>query len=141
MTIKLKLIKDKKVLFELPLSASELPRKYLGKDLLIVEQELEKMTKLFDALSHETRIKMMKLLIEDDDFKMGFADFMRLLDLNPKLVWENTQKLQETGLLKKSEDGKYQCSELGKISFLMFSLAFKHLVQTIEELEKMGGEM
>lgn len=139
MTMKLRLVKGKKTVLEIPLSMREFPRESLENELSLPTEELDEMTRLFDALSHETRLRMMKLLIEDEDFKLGFADFMHGLNLNPKTVWENTQKLQESGLLRKSEDGKYQCSELGKVSFLMVSLAFRRLIQTVQE-EEIGGE-
>lgn len=140
MTVRIQLVKDKKVLFEIPLSALEPSRENVQSEIAALEEQMDEAAKLFDALSHETRLKMMKLLIEDEDFTLGFADFMRNLNLNPKLVWENTQKLQDSGLLRKSDDGKYQCSELGKASFLMLSLAFRQLIQTVRELEEIGGE-
>jgi Mn-dependent DtxR family transcriptional regulator len=78
---------------------------------------------------------MMSRLVEADDRTLSFADFMQDLDLNPKIVWENSRKLEEGGLLEKTGRGKYACSEFGE-TFMMMSLALRRL---IESLEEMGG--
>ena len=134
MKLKLQLLKDNKVVFEMPLSMDEWPRDRLENELDSFEQELSRFTRIFDALSHQTRLKMMKRLFEDNDLTLGFADFMRDLDLNPKIVWEATRKLREGGLLIKSPDGKYRCSDPAAAEFLMLSLALRRLLKAMEEL-------
>jgi len=62
---------------------------------------------------------------------------MRELDLNPKIVWENSKKLREGGFLKKTGRGKYRCSEFGQIAFMMMSLALRRLKQSVEEMENL----
>jgi Mn-dependent DtxR family transcriptional regulator len=59
---------------------------------------------------------------------------MKDLDLNPKIVWENSKKLEEGGLLEKTSRGKYSCSELGETAFMMMSLALRRLMETLEEM-------
>jgi len=132
--LKLQLLKDNKVVFEMPLSMEEWPRERLENELNSFEQELSRFTRLFDALSHETRLKMMTRLFENDDLALGFADFMKDLDLNPKIVWESTRKLREGGLLTKSNDGKYRCSDPAVAEFLMLSLALRRLIKAMDEL-------
>jgi len=134
MKLKLQLLKDNKVVFEVPLSMDEWPRERLENELDSFEQELGRFTRLFDALSHETRLRMMTHLFEHDDLTLSFADFMRDLDLNPKIVWEGTRKLREGGLLTKSPDGKYRCSDPAAAEFLMLSLALRRLLKAMEEL-------
>jgi len=134
MKLKLQLLKDNKVVFEVPLSMDEWPRDRLENELDSFERELSRFTRLFDALSHETRLRMMTRLFENDDLTLGFADFMRDLDLNPKIVWEGTRKLREGGLLTKSPDGKYRCSDPAVAEFLMLSLALRRLLKAMEEL-------
>ena len=136
MKLRLLLVGDGKVLFDVPLAMRDWPKERLESELTSFEEEFEKFSKLFDALSHETRLRMMKLLFEDEDHKIGFGDFMKDLDLNPKIVWESTKKLQNSGLLVKSKDGKYLCSELGEAQFLMLSLALRRLLQTMHEFEE-----
>jgi len=134
MKLKLQLLKDSKVVFEMPLSMGEWTRDRLESELDSFEQELGKFTRLFDALSHETRLRMMTHLFEDNNLTLSFADFMRDLDLNPKIVWEGTRKLREGGLLTKSPDGKYRCSDPAVAEFLMLSLALRRLLKAMEEL-------
>jgi len=80
---------------------------------------------------------MMTRLCEEDDLTLGFADFMKDLSLNPKIVWENTKKLRQSGLLTKSDDGRYRIPELGQAEFLMLSLALRQLLQILRELEEL----
>ena len=134
MKLKLQLLKDNKVIFEMPLTMEEWPRRRLENELASFEQEHERFARLFDALSHETRLRMMTRLFEEDDRTLSFAEFMRDLDLNPKIVWESTRKLREGGLLIKSPDGKYRCSDSGVAGFLMVSLALRRLLEAMEEI-------
>jgi len=134
MKLKLVLKKNGEVLFEIPLSTEDWTKNRLAKELSSFESELDRFSTLFDALSHGTRLKMMKRLLEDPDLTLGFGDFMRDLGLNPKTVWESTRKLQEGGLLVRSEDGRYRFSELGIAEFLMLSLALRRLFNVIEEM-------
>jgi len=137
MKLRLLLAKDDEVLFEIPLSMQDWPRERLEDELASFEEEFGQFSKLFDALSHETRLRMMKRLFEDEHLKLGFADFMKDLALNPKIVWESTKKLREGGLLVKSDDGRYQCSELGQAEFLMLSLALRRLLQVLKQFEEL----
>jgi len=132
--LKLLLMKDNDILFEIPLAMEDWPKDRLKNELASFETEFDHFEKLFDALSHETRLRMMKRLFEDDDLTLGFGDFMRDLRLNPKIVWESTRKLQEGGLLVKSKEGKYRCSEPGVAEFLMLSLALRRLFRAMEEI-------
>jgi len=134
MKLKLQLLKDNKVIFEMPLTMEEWPRHRLENELASFEQEHERFARLFDALSHETRLRMMTRLFEDNNLTLSFADFMKDLDLNPKIVWEGTRKLREGGLLTKSPDGKYRCSDPAVAEFLMLSLALRRLLKVMEEL-------
>jgi len=132
--LRLQLTKNGEVVFEMPLSIEDWTKRNLTSELTSAEREFKRFSKLFDALSHETRLKMMKRLLEEDNRTLGFGDFMRDLRLNPKTVWENTRKLQEGGLLVKSKDGKYSFSEPGVAQFLMLSLALRRLFKATEEL-------
>ncbi len=134
MKLKLQLTKNGEVVFDMPLSMEDWTKRRLTNELTSAERQFDRFSKLFDALSHETRLRMMKRLLEDEDLSLGFGEFMRDLGLNPKTVWENTKKLQEGGLLVKSKDGKYRSSEPGIAEFLMLSLALRRLFKALEEL-------
>ncbi len=132
--LKLLLIKNSKVFFEMPLSMKDWSRNQLEDELASMESEFSRFSKLFDALAHETRLRMMKRILEEEDQTIRFAEFMRDLGLNPKLVWENTRKLSEGGLLERVEKGRYQCSDFGRVEFVM-SLALRRLMEALEEFE------
>ncbi len=135
MKMKLQLVRDGEVLFEIPLSPTEWPKEQLEDELDAFETDFQKFSKIFDALSHETRLRMMKRLMEEEDRTISFADFMRDLNLNPKIVWENAKKLREGGLLEKVDRGKYRCSEVGQRGFILMSFALRHLLEALEEME------
>lgn len=133
MKLRLLLKSNGKVLFEMPLSTDQWTKKGLERELAFSEPELERFSKLFDALSHGTRLRMMSRLLGDEDLTLGFGEFMRDLGLNPKTVWESTRKLQEGGLVVKSKDGRYRASEPGAAEFLMLSLALRRLFKAVGE--------
>jgi DNA-binding transcriptional ArsR family regulator len=133
MKLKLLLKSNGKVLFEMPLSMDEWTKQGLERELDFSELELERFSKLFDALSHGTRLRMMTHLLGDEDLTLGFGEFMHDLRLNPKTVWESTRKLQEGGLVVRSKDGRYRASEPGAAEFLLLSLALRRLVKAVEQ--------
>ncbi len=137
MALKLLLVRDGEVLLEMPLIAEDWPREKLRDELEKLEDDFESFSNFFDALSNEGRLKMMKRLFEDEDLTLGFGDFMRDLDLNPKIVWESTRKLTRGGLLERSENGKYRCPQLGQAEFLMVSLALRSLLRAFQEFDEL----
>lgn len=134
MKLRLQLVQDGKIMFDMPLSPTDWPKQELEDEFKVAEEDFQRFSKIFDALSHETRLRMMRRVVEEEDHTMSFADFMKDLDLNPKIVWENSKKLEEGGLLEKTSRGKYSCSELGETAFMMMSLALRRLMETLEEM-------
>jgi len=137
MKLKLQLVRDGEVLFEIPLSPTDWPREQLKNELKAFEADFQRFSKIFDVLFHKTRLRMMRRLMEEEDGTMNFADFMRDLDLNPKIVWENAKKLREGGFLVKVSRGRYRCSDVGQRGFILISLALRHLMETLEEIENL----
>jgi DNA-binding transcriptional ArsR family regulator len=135
MKLKLQLVQDGKIVLEMPLSPLDWPKEELEEEFEAAAEDFQRFSKVFDALAHETRLRMMRCLVQEDDRTMSFADFMRDLDLNPKIVWENSRKLEESGLLEKTGRGKYSCSEFGQTTFMMMSLALRRLMESMEKME------
>ena len=133
MKLKLQLVQDGEILFEMPISPMDWKRNRLENEFKTIEGDFKRFSKIFDALSHETRLRMMQRLMEEEDGTMSFSDFMRDLDLNPKLVWENAKKLKEGGLLEKTGRGRYRCSEFGESGFIIISFALRRLREALEE--------
>jgi DNA-binding transcriptional ArsR family regulator len=137
MSLKLKLVKDGKTIFEIPLSPTDWPKDQLETELAAFEEDFQKFSSMFDALSNQTRLKMMRRLVQEENSTMNFADFMRDLDLNPKTVWENSKKLSDGGFLTKTGRGTYSCSEFSQSAFLTLSLALRRLLESLEEIENL----
>jgi DNA-binding transcriptional ArsR family regulator len=135
MKLKLQLVRDGEVVFETPISPADWPRDQLENESEAFKTDFQRFPKIFVALSHETRFRMMKRLMEEEGRTINFADFVRDLNLNPKIVWQNAKKLREGGLLEKVERGKYRCSEFGQRGFMLFSFAFKRLVEAMEDMD------
>lgn len=136
--MRLMLSKDGSVLFEIPLSREAWPKEVLDDEMSSVDKDFQRFSKLFDALSHTNRLRMMKHMLEEEKVTVRFAEFIRELDLNPKLVWENTRKLRESGLIEKSDNGKYRCSPFGEASFTVLNLVLRRLEEIFESTN--GGE-
>ena len=135
MSLKLQLVRHGKVILEVPLSPLDWTKEELATEFEAFEEDFQRFSNMFEALSNETRLKMMRKLVEEEDRTMNFADFMRDLDLNPKTVWENSKKLREGGFLKKTGRGTYRCSDFGQSAFLTLSLALRRLVESLDEIE------
>ncbi len=132
--LKLQIVENGKILFEMPLSLTDWPKEQLESELHSFESEFERFSSIFTALSNETRLMMMKQLVEKEDRTVNFTEFMRHLDLNPKLVRDNARKLSEGGLLEKTGRGRYRCSDFGESSFIIAGLALRRLIESLDEL-------
>jgi len=135
MTLRLQLVRDGKIILEVPLSIMDWPKDQLETEFKAFEEDFERFSNMFVALSNQTRLKMMIRLVEEEDRTMNFADFMKDLDLNPKTVWENSRKLSDGGFITKTGRGTYHCSEFGQSAFLTLSLALRRLLASLEEIE------
>ena len=134
MSLKLKLLRGDKVILEVPLSILDWSKEQIETEFEAFEEDFNRFSCMFEALSNITRIKMMRKLVEEEDRTMNFAGFIHDLDLNPKTVWENSRKLKDGGFLKKTSRGKYQCSEFGQSAFLTLSIVLRRILDSIEEV-------
>ncbi len=137
MNLRLQLLEDDKVILEIPLSSTEWAKDELETEFEIIEDDFPRYSRFFDVLSNETRFRMMRKLLEEEDKTISFADFMHDLELNPKLVWENARKLTEGGFIKKTGRGEYGFSEFGETGFMMIGLALRRLMEALEEFENL----
>jgi len=134
--LKLQLVRDGHVIFEVPISITEWSKENLENEMRSIEEEFQRFSKIFDALSNETRIRIMRRFLMEEDASVRFADLMQDLDLNPKIVWENLGKLSRCGFLVKTGRGRYRCSEFGQRAFMLMGLALRRLLESIEEIEE-----
>ena len=136
MGLKLQLVRDGQVIFEVPVSITEWPRERLENELESISEDFQRFSKIFDALSNETRLRMIQMLLMRENASVRFVDLMQDLDLNPKIVWENLGKLNQCGFLEKIGRGKYRCSEFGQKAFMLIGLALRRLLEMIDEIEE-----
>jgi len=130
--LKWQLVRDGDVVFELPLSPEDWRNEEVQKEFRVVSEDFKKLSRIFDALSNETRLEMMRRMLEEES-GLSFADFMRDLNLNPKIVWENSKKLIDNGLVEKTGRGQYSCSEFGGMAFVLMSVTLRRLIDSLEE--------
>ena len=135
MSLKLQIVRNEEVIFEMPLSPKEWPREELLTELDDFQGEYHRFSRIYNALSNETRLMMMKRIMEKRNRTINFSDYMRELGLNPKLVWENTRKLRDSGFIVKVGRGRYRCSDFGETGFMMMSIALRRIIDTLDEMD------
>lgn len=104
MKLKLQLVRDVETIFEIPLSPADWSRDRLENEFRAFENDFKRFWKIFDALAHETRLRVMKRLMEGEDCTISFSDCTHVLDSNRKVVRQNARKLKEGGCWKKLEE-------------------------------------
>jgi len=132
--LKLMLVEDGRVLLELPLSARGWDRSELRREFEGLDSDLERFSRLFNALSNAGRIRMMGTFFEDVGRPLAFTELMNQLGMNPKIVWDGTRRLRQTGLIEKDDEGRYRPTRDGEAQFLMVSIALRRLLRILEEL-------
>jgi len=132
--LKLMLVEDDRVLLELPLSARGWDRSELMAEFEGLDRDLERFSTLFNVLSNAGRIRMMSTFFEEVGRPLGFTELMNELGMNPKVVWDGTRRLRQTGLIEKDDKGRYRTTRDGEAQFLMVSIALRRLLQILEEL-------
>lgn len=133
MGLKILLVEDGKVLCEIPLSPEDWLKKDLEEECERFEESLREISKVFDVFTNERRVKMMRSLMEEEDFMLNFKDFMDGLDMNPKSIREHADRLFEAGFLERPDRGKYRLSERGRLGFMMGGLAMRRMFRALED--------
>jgi len=132
--LKLMLVDDDKIIWEIPLQAGQWDRRKLRKELDNMEQENQRFEKLFNAMANRNRMRMMRTIVYQNEVPIGFTELMNKLDMNPKIVSESTKRLRITGLIEKNIEGKYKPTRQGEAQFLMMNIAMKRMLEFLEEL-------
>ncbi|MEM3886697.1 MAG: winged helix-turn-helix domain-containing protein [Candidatus Methanomethylicia archaeon] len=131
MTLKIQIVKDGEVIWEAPLTPTTIEIDHLRK-------KCREITRIFEALSNETRIMMLMKMMDEYPKPISFTEIMKMLDANPKIIWENIRRLSSIGLLERNGKGGYRCSNHGRIIFTTLTLALTKLMELMEDL---GGEI
>jgi len=133
MTLKLQLVKDNRVIYEMPLDVEQWTRPRIERELKFVEREIEKIQAIHEMLSSETRIRMLNSIIRNIDVR--FSELMDQLAVNQKIVNENLERMRNRRLVNRYEKNPrevhYTASRLGFASFL----AMATIRRVMNELE------
>ena len=78
MKLKLQLAREGEVFFEMPLPPTDWPKDQLENELEAAEEGFERFSKIYDAFSNATRLRMMRRLLEEEDRTINFADKLRI---------------------------------------------------------------
>jgi predicted transcriptional regulator len=129
--LKLMLVDDDKVIWEIPLHTSHWEHRDLRREFHAFEREIEHFGRLFNTLSNVGRIRMMRRIFESQD-SLTFTELMNMLNMNPKIVSDYTKRLTRTGLIEKDNNGRYRSTSRGEAEFLMMSIALRRMIEAFE---------
>ena len=132
--LKLMLVEDDKVLWEIPLNARQWDRTSLSREFDEMEGEMARFESLFNALANRGRMRMMRSFFRTTDRSMGFTELMNELGMNPKIVSDSTKRLRRSGFIEKDEEGRYRTTRNGEAQFLMMSVAMRRMLEILEQL-------
>lgn len=134
MKLKLQLVNDGEIIWEIPLSISEWVKEDLEAEIDGIKRRLDSYSDIFEALKNQNRMRMLCSLIEDKNHTLNFTDFMEKFSMNPKLVRENVLKLRYVGLIDKPGRGEYRLTKKGQFCFMMINLTLKKILNSIDDL-------
>lgn len=132
--LKLMLVEDGNVLWEIPLAVRQWDRRTLRNEFEKMEGEMARFESLFNALANQGRIRMMRSFFDAKDNSRGFTELMNELGMNPKIVSDSTKRLRRSGLIMKDDDGRYRTTKNGEAQFLMMSVAMRRMLEILEQL-------
>jgi len=134
MGLKLQLVKDDRILFEMPLGIDEWDRRELEEEIDEFEEEINNVEELHDLYSNKTRIKMLCEITRNLDPR--FTDLMEELDTNQKVIYDSLRKMMKNDLVERVErhprNVHYRLSQLGFASILMCA-ATQRVMDIIEK--------
>ena len=132
--LKLMLVEDDNVLWEIPLNARQWDRRSLSREFEEMEGEMARFESLFNALANRGRMRMMRSFFDTTDRSMGFTELMNELGMNPKIVSDSTKRLRRSGLIEKDDEGRYRTTRNGEAQFLMMSVAMRRMLEILDQL-------
>jgi len=140
--MKLRLVKDEKMLLEVPLSLEGWAEEDLVQELLEARRDASRHRDMWGVLANERRARMMTHLLRDEDHAANFKEFQDELGMNPKSIREHAMTLHRCGLLDCPRRGYYQLIRRPGLRFMVLNLAFRKILRVLtEEEQKMQREV
>ncbi|MBS7612353.1 ArsR family transcriptional regulator [Candidatus Bathyarchaeota archaeon] len=134
MGLKIQLIKNGKVVLDLPLSIEEWRPEIFQRELQNLEEDIHRIQTLHDVLSNETRIRMLCKLVRTLDCR--FSELMADLGTNQKIISDGLRRMTKMYLVRRVEkhprDVHYNPSPLGFAS-LATCLIMRRILDEIEQ--------
>ena len=136
MAIKLRLVKEEKVLLEVPLSLDMWNEEDLVRELLEARRDASRHLDMWGVLANERRARMMTHLLRDEDNAASFKEFQDELGMNPKSIREHAMMLHRCGLLDCPRRGYYRLLRRPGLRFMVLNLAFRRVLRALMEEEQ-----
>jgi DNA-binding HxlR family transcriptional regulator len=137
MGLKLQLVKDDRIIFEMPLGLDEWDRHQLEDEINDFEDEIKDVEGFHDLYSNKTRIRMLCEITRRSDPR--FTDLMEELDANQKIIYDSLQRMMKNDLVERVErhprNVHYKLSQLGFASILMCAATQRVMEEIERELE------
>ena len=99
MPLSVQLVRDGKVILEIPLEREEWEKVDLDSELEQLESALDESTDMHDVFSNRVRSRMLWEMVRSSDRR--FSELMDLMDANQKIVSENLQRMMRKGLVER----------------------------------------
>jgi len=133
MGLKIQLIKNGKVVLDLPLNINEWQPESLQRELQGLEEDVRRVQTIHDVFSNETRIRMLCEIVRTLDCR--FSELMADLGANQKIVSDGLRRMTKMYLVNRVEkharDVHYNPSPLGFAS-LATCLAMRRILDEVE---------
>lgn len=137
MTLKIQLLKDGEVVYEVPLDLEHWSMDSLRRELRELEDRFPEVAAVHDVLSNITRARMLSDLVRNSQRR--FSQLMEMLAANQKIVTENLQRMMDLDLVERVESGhrniQYTPSSRG-VAGLMSCLVMARVMDEIEKIRR-----
>ncbi len=136
MDLRVQLLKDGKVLLDLPLEPEEWELERLDHELDSLDRNLTKIQEIHNVLSNETRFRMLCEMVRSSDSR--FSELMEKVDANQKVVTESLRRMMERSMVRRVErhprEVHYLPSRIGFASFIT-CLTMRRIIEELDNNE------
>jgi predicted transcriptional regulator len=135
MSIKIQIVRDGRIIFEVPLVRGRTLFDLVQREIEEVERDLDNLIEFFDALSNKDRLKMLMDFLTTEKISWTFSDIKRHYEMNPKLVSFNLKKMLTGGLMMR-KGREYYLSTAGLGGFLTVSIFLRRVLNELGRYER-----
>ncbi len=137
MDLRIRLVRNGRVILDLPLEPGEQELSQLQGELDTLESDFSEIRAINDILSNETRLKMLCEMVKRSDSR--FSELMQRVDANQKVVSEGLKRMVERSMVHRIErhprEVYYLPSRLGFASFLA-CLTMRRIMEELDDEER-----